>query len=63
MSDVTPRFFYGYWSELGYIEVGQRVEDSYDEASSIEHRMAKAYGATYGCPPRHWDWRVLHVRV
>ena len=53
---TVPRHFYGYWLELERIEIGDRAADTYDEASSLEHRLARANGVEYGCPPRHWTW-------
>jgi len=51
-----PRFGYGFWPELERIEVTDRAANTYDESSSLEHRIAKANGESYGSPPRHWEW-------
>lgn len=52
-----PIFFYGDWPELELIELGYRAAYTYDEGSSLEHRLCRANGLTYGCPPRHWKWK------
>ncbi len=48
--------FWPYWEGLDVeLELGFRLAS--DEPSVIEHRLAKANGLDYGCPPRHWKWR------
>ena len=47
--------FSPFWgTELDLIEVGHYASD---EPSVIEHRLARANGLHYGCPPRHWNWQ------
>jgi hypothetical protein len=48
-----------YWgTEDDVLELAFNAKPPYysDEASAIEHRLARANGVTYGCPPRHWKW-------
>lgn len=58
----ATRSFWPYWrTENDLLELGDRLPPS-DEPTAIEHRLAKANGLTYGCPPRHWAWeRARHV--
>jgi hypothetical protein len=56
MPPGIPRHFYGDWPELERIELGDRAAYAYDESSTLEHRLCRAIGLTYGCPPRHWKW-------
>lgn len=51
-----PTHTYGVWPELERIELGERAAFAYDEPSPIEHRLCRANGLIYGCPPRHWNW-------
>jgi hypothetical protein len=53
---TVPRHFYGDWDELELIELGARAAYCYDEGSSLEHRLCRASGLDYGCPPLHWTW-------
>lgn len=49
-----------YWgSEDDLLELGSRFRSVSDEGSALEHRMAKAFGYTYGSPPRHWTWGLI----
>lgn len=57
-----PRYFYGQFPELEFIELGSRAAYRYDEGSSLEHRLCEAHGLVYDC--RHWVWerdRFAHV--
>lgn len=55
---AVPRDFYGNQPEIELVELGARAAYCYDEGSSLEHRLCRAQGLTYGCPPRHWAWHV-----
>jgi hypothetical protein len=50
-----------YWgTEDDVLELGPRfVRGVCDEANSLEHKLCRANGATYGCPPRHWAWEDI----
>lgn len=50
-----PRDFYGTWPELERIEVGERAADTYDETSSLMHRMIKAVDGKYTIKHNNWD--------
>lgn len=52
----APRHIYGFNPELERIEMTERGAYCYDEPSPLEHRICRALGLTYGCPPRHWKW-------
>lgn len=40
----TPRYCYGMWPELEYVELGARAAYAYDEDFSIAYRFAAAGG-------------------
>jgi hypothetical protein len=49
-----------YWeTETDILELGFNHRAPYytDEATAIEHRLARATGQQYGRPPRHWNWK------
>lgn len=51
-----------YWgTEDDLLELGARLRTASDGASSLEHRLCRANGETYGCPPRHWSWGAHEV--
>lgn len=52
-----------YWgTEMDMLELGARFRTVSDEANSLEHRLCKANGVSYGRPPRHWAWEAAKYR-
>lgn len=59
MTDATVVRFSPYWgSEDDILELGfnDKPPYHYDDPNALEHRLCRANGLTYGCPPRHWAW-------
>jgi hypothetical protein len=51
---MTPRHFYGFWSELELIEVGGRAAYAYDESNALMHRFCQAVGVPYSVNHNYW---------
>lgn len=47
--------YWPYWEGI-MVEIEHGFRGASDEPSTLEHRIAKANGLEYGCPPRHWKW-------
>lgn len=54
MGGAAVRYPYGYWPELERIEIGDRAAFTYDETSTLMHRMIRAVGGVYDIAHNYW---------